>query len=95
MHEDNPRFAFWFDLPQEQRDSLDQLAHESILELPRWPFWSPEICAELLGWQRLEIDVLNAHNKWLERLKARAERRGRTWDRTEFLRQCRLTEAGD
>ena len=95
MHENNPKFAFWFERPQEERDELDQSARDSILELPRYPFWDYAICAELLAWQRLEIDVLTAYNEWLERLKARADRRGRVWDRAEFLRQARLTEAGD
>ena len=95
IHEDNPKFAFWFERPQEERDELDQSARDSILELPRYPFWDYAICAELLAWQRLEIDVLTAYNEGLERLKARADRRGRVWDRAEFLRQARLTEAGD
>lgn len=95
MHESNPKFAFWFELPQEQRDELDQSARDSILELPCYPFWDYSLCTELLAWQRLEIDVLTAYNEWLERLKARADRRGRVWDRAEFLRQARLTEAGD
>ena len=93
--EDDPRFAFWFEFSQEQRDVLDQSARDSILELPRYPFWDQSICTELFAWQRLEIDVLTAYNEWLERLKARADRRGRVWDRAEFLRQARLTEAGD
>lgn len=95
MHENNPKFAFWFERPQEERDELDQSARNSILELPRYPFWDHSLCAELLAWQRIEIDVLTAYNEWLERLKARADRRGRVWDRAEFLRQARLTEAGD
>lgn len=93
--EDDPRFAFWFEFSQEERDLLDQSARDSILELASFPFWDQSICAELLAWQRIEIDVLTAYNEWLERLKARADRRGRVWDRAEFLRQARLTEAGD
>lgn len=93
--EDDPRFAFWFRLSQDERDLLDHSARTSVLELPRYPYWDGAICAELLAWQRVEIDVLAAYNEWLERLKARADRRGRVWDRAEFLRQARLTEAGD
>lgn len=93
--EDDPRFAFWFEFSQEERDMLDQSARDSILELSGYPYWDQSICAELLAWQRIEIDVLTAYNEWLERLKARADRRGRVWDRAEFLRQARLTEAGD
>lgn len=93
--EDDPRFAFWFELSQEQRDLLDRSAQESILQMPHYPYWDQALAAELLAWQRLEIDVLTAYNEWLERLKARADRRGRVWDRAEFLNQCRLHEAGD
>lgn len=93
--EDDPQFAFWFDLTQDQRDQLDRSAQRSILELPRYPYWSTEICAELLAWANLEIDVATAHGDWLAGLKARADRRGREWNRAEFLNQCRLHEAGD
>ena len=95
MHESNPRFAFWFDLPQEQRDLLDRSAQNSILNLPRYPFWSAEIAAELAAWKTLENEIAQAHIDWLSKLKARAERRGRAWNRAELLHQARLTEAGD
>lgn len=95
MHESNPKFAFWFELPQEQRDELDQSARNSILGFPRYPFWDYSLCEELLAWKDLEIEILEAHNAWLTRLKARAERHGRAWTHEELLHQSRLTEAGD
>ena len=93
--EDDPRFAFWFERPQDERDLLDRSARNSILNLPSYPFWSAEIAAELAAWKTLENEVAQAHIDWLSKLKARADRRGRVWDRAEFLRQARLTEAGD
>ena len=32
--EDDPRFAFWFRLSQDERDLLDHSARTSVLELP-------------------------------------------------------------
>ncbi|OBA57867.1 MULTISPECIES: hypothetical protein [Gordonia] len=95
MHENNPEFAWWFERPQDERDLLDRSARNSILNLPSYPFWSAEIAAELAAWKTLENEVAQAHIDWLSKLKARADRRGRVWDRAEFLRQARLTEAGD
>ncbi|WP_454175259.1 hypothetical protein [Gordonia sputi] len=95
MHENNPDFAFWFRLSQDERDLLDQSARTSALGLTRYPYWDGAICAELLAWKDIEIEILEAHHAWLTRLKARAERHGRAWTHEEMLRQCRLTEAGD
>ncbi|OCH82288.1 hypothetical protein [Gordonia sp. UCD-TK1] len=86
---------FWANQPQDRRDLLNRSAQNSILQLPRYPYWSQDQCAELVHWSRLEGEVLAAYTNWLERLEARALRHGRQWDRTEFLRQCRLAEAGD
>lgn len=95
MNENDPRFAFWFDLPREHRDLLDRSAQNSILNLPRYPFWSAEIAAELAAWKTLENEIAQAHIDWLSKLKARADRHGREWTHEEMLRQCRITEAGD
>lgn len=86
---------FWVSQSQDRREMLDQAAQNSILQLPRYPYWDSEQCAELLSWSRLEGEVLAGYTNWLERLEARALRHGREWNRTEFLRQCRLIEAGD
>lgn len=95
MHEDNAKFAWWFALDQELRDGLDESARRSALELPKYPFWDQLLCAELLAWTQLEIDVATAYGNWLAKLKSRAERHGRAWTHEEMLRQMRLTEAGD
>ncbi|WP_448222856.1 hypothetical protein [Gordonia iterans] len=93
MKRDDSRFAWWFRLSDAEREGLDAAARESILDLPRYPFWAPEITAEILAWAQLEADVTTAHASWLEGLHRRAMSRGRTWGRHELLRQSRL--AGD
>lgn len=93
--QDDPRFEFWFQLSDEERDKLNRSARRSPLELPRYPYWDHALCAELLYWADLEVDLLTDYNDWLKRLMHRAERQGREWNRQEFLRQCRLHEAGE
>lgn len=47
---------------------------------------------ELMAWQSLEADLLEAHTEWLSRVKARCEKSGREWTRENFLRIVQLRE---
>ncbi|ORM38174.1 hypothetical protein [Williamsia sp. 1135] len=88
--------VWWWSQTAELRDDLDNFARESVLEgLAGYPYWDIELCAELVAWSRLESEIAGAHSEWLERLKHRAESRGREWTRAEFLRMCRIAEAGE
>lgn len=90
-HEDNPDNAWWFAQPQEVRDRLDGMARRSILDgLARYPFWSVELCTEIVSWLQLENEVAAMHGDWLETIHHRAHAAGRHWDRYEMLRQSRL-----
>lgn len=79
--------TWWFELTQEERDSIDATARRSILGLDAYPYWDQPLCAEMLSWSHLDNEVTAAYGAWLERLKRRAEAHGREWTRAEFLRQ--------
>jgi hypothetical protein len=51
-----------------------------------------QILLELLEWQRLEIDVLEAHGEWLARTKAKFEGRGIEWTTGNLNRYSWLWE---
>lgn len=69
---------WWDDLPEEDKDAFDRIARDSILELDHCPRDLASI-QELLAWQVLENDVLEAHADWQSRTKARYERLGIEW----------------
>jgi hypothetical protein len=78
-------------LSAEEQEKLHQIARDSILELPRCPM-DYAVLQEVLAWQRVEIDVMEAHGEWLSRTKARFERLGIPWTETEFQRRSHLWE---
>jgi len=86
-------FNDWFgNLPPEDQERLDGIARKSIIEgLERCPR-DFAILQELLAWQHLEIEVLEAHAAWLSRTKARFERRGVEWTFENVNRWSRLWE---
>lgn len=88
-HEDNPANAWWFELDDEQRAALDESARNSILELPRYPFWSPEIAAELGAWKDLEVEVLTVHADWISSTRARVLDRAERWNTVTCRAQAR------
>jgi hypothetical protein len=59
---------------------------------PEAPIPDRETVLELMEWQQLEIEVLEANNAWLRKTKAAVERTGREWNRENFLRHCELRE---
>jgi hypothetical protein len=82
----------YFDgLTPEDRDRLDTAARRCPLSLPKMPM-DRLILQEVLAWQRLEIDVLDAHADWLARTKAKFERRGVEWTTDNLNRYSRLWE---
>jgi hypothetical protein len=87
---------YWADLPTELRDSITDLGrryHGFIAGIEQNGTISDhQTAVEFLELQRIEIDVIDAHNAWLARLKAKVEARGREWTRAEFLRLVRLRE---
>ncbi|KRE31568.1 hypothetical protein ASG82_23825 [Mycobacterium sp. Soil538] len=85
-------FAWWWALPGEQREDMNRLARESILELDGYPYSSAEVAAELVAWVRLEAEIMEAHGDWLEKVKRSIERTGREYNRETFLRYCELRE---
>lgn len=85
-------FAWWWKLPEEEREHLNRLARESVLQLDCYPYSNAEVAAELVAWIRLEVDVVEAHAAWLEKVKRSIERTGRAYNRETFLRFCQLWE---
>lgn len=88
---DNPH-AWWWDLPEEERERFNRIARESLLELDCYPYSSAEVAAELLAWTHLEIEVEEAHGNWLQKVKTSIERTGREYNRETFLWYCQLRE---
>lgn len=86
------RHAWWWDLPQEQRDKMDAMARQSILELDCYPYSSAEVAAELLAWTTLEAEVAELHVEWLTNTKRKFERRGVDWTTENLRRYSRLWE---
>lgn len=84
--------TWWWSLPDEERERLNRLARESILELDCYPYSSAAAAAELVEWSRLEADILEAHGAWLEKVRTSIERRGLEYNRSSFLRYCELRE---
>lgn len=41
---------------------------------------------ELLALQQLDVDISDAHNRWLEKVRAAVEGDGWEWNRANFLR---------
>lgn len=78
-------------LTPDEQEHLHSLARRSILELPRLPM-DYAVLHELLEWQALEIDVLEAHADWLSRTEAKFERNGWPWTTGELMRRSRLWE---
>lgn len=85
--------AHWWDhLPPEDQERLDRIARESIIDgLQRMPR-DYTAMLEILAWQQLEVDVLEAHTDWLARTKARFERNGWPWTVEELARRSHLWE---
>lgn len=80
----------WFDgLTTEQRERLDAAARRCPLSLPCMPM-DHLILEEVLAWQAIEIDVLDAHSDWLTRTKNLFERRGVEWTTGNLARYSRL-----
>ncbi|WP_156296382.1 hypothetical protein [Mycobacterium paragordonae] len=80
---------YWAALPDEMRTKLSEIAWR-YLRMRVVP--DRETALELLAWQQLENEVLEAHNQWLEKVKTRIERSGLEWTRENLLRYCRLRE---
>lgn len=85
--------AQWWDhLAPEDQDMLDRIARKSIIDglehMPR----DYETMLEILEWQRLEVDILEAHTFWLTRTKAMFERNGWPWTTDELLRRSHVWE---
>lgn len=95
MTNNDDAYAWWWTMSAEERERFDELARNSILALDHYPYTSAEAASELLAWINLEIEIATAYADWLANLKRRVQSRGRPWTRAEFLRVCRLTEAGD
>lgn len=85
-------FAWWWDLPEDERDRFNNMARESILELDCYPYSNAEVAAELLAWMQLEAEIAEAHGDWLTKVKRSIERTGREYNRGTFLRYCQLWE---
>lgn len=87
---------YFADLPDEDRAAIAELAAkylplipgcEQLREIPdETTLW------QLIAWQRIEIEVLEAHADWLAKVKAAIERSGRQYTRENFLRYCALRE---
>lgn len=84
--------AWWWEMPEEQREMFDELARTSILELDCYPYSNAEVAAELLAWKQLEVEIAEQHGDWLRRVKRAIERSGREYNRESFLRYCRVWE---
>jgi hypothetical protein len=82
---------WWASLTPERQEALNEIARESILQLDCYPMIY-EVAAELLEWQQLELEVLDAHADWLARTKAKFERRGLEWTTENLNRYSRLWE---
>lgn len=80
---------YWAELPDDTRVVLSEIAWR-YLRLETVPDY--ETAVHLLALQRLDTEVMEAHNRWLERAKAKVERSGREWNRENFLRYVRLRE---
>ncbi|MEW5808564.1 MAG: hypothetical protein AB1925_03845 [Actinomycetota bacterium] len=82
--------AWWWRLPEEERQHMNELAQQSILQLDNYPYLNAEVAMELVAWTRLEAEVAEAHADWLRKVKRSIERTGREYNRNTFLRYCRL-----
>lgn len=82
---------YWGGLTPEQQERMHDAARNSILQLPRCPM-DYDVVLEILAWQRVEIDVLEAHAAWLSRTRAKFERHGVDWTTTNVMRYSRLWE---
>lgn len=89
----------WHRYSQDQRDALERILHHYGALLPGYdpdadaPAWQSLVAA--LEWQRIEIDVLDAHAGWLARTKALFERNGWPWTTAELLARADMRESGE
>jgi hypothetical protein len=87
---------YFAELPPEDRDALAEAASRYLPLIPGAdplkPIADKETFWQLIQWQRLDAEVLEAHNAWLTKAKATVERSGREWNRDTFLRYCQLRE---
>lgn len=86
---------YFAELPAEDRAALAEIATRFLPLIPGADPDGPltrETMLTVLVWQRLEIEVMDAHGAWLERVKAAIERSGREYNRATFLRYCALRE---
>ena len=85
----------WFaKLPPEERHALDEIARNSVLQLPMCP---PDyhVLEELLAWQQVEIDVMDAHADWLASIRAKFEHHGIEWTTGNLSAHPELWEADE
>lgn len=86
---------YFAELAAEDRAALADIAARFLPLIPGADPDGPltrETMVTVLAWQRLEIEVKDAHIAWLEKVKARVEQSGRKWTRENFLRYCALRE---
>lgn len=85
--------AWWQSQPAETREMLDSAARSSLIDgLPRYPYWAPEICAELLAWSQLENEVAGMYTEWLLDTRAKFDAHGWPWTTAELARRSQLGE---
>ncbi|KAA1248197.1 hypothetical protein F0Q45_21970 [Mycobacterium simiae] len=77
--------GYWDELPDDQRALLSKLAWRY---LRRRTIPDHETACELLAWQQLDIEITDAHGRWLEKVKAEVEQSGQQWTHANMLRYC-------
>ncbi|MFV1504010.1 hypothetical protein [Mycobacterium kansasii] len=80
---------YWAGLQHGMRAKLTEIAWR-YLRLETIP--DHETAVQLLALQQLDIEVMEAHNRWLERVKAKVEAAGLPWTHENMLLYCQLGE---
>lgn len=88
---------FWSELPEPQRAKLRSIAmkYHDFVTHPLGndgSILSAESCMEVVAWQTLDAEVIEAHSDWLARTKAKFERRGWPWTTAELARRSQFGE---
>ncbi|GJO30003.1 hypothetical protein NJB1507_37740 [Mycobacterium marinum] len=77
---------YWSDMSASMRAKLSAIAWR-YLRLKSVP--DAATALELVAWQQLECEILEAHNTWLRRVKRAIESSGCEYTRESFLQYCR------